>query len=154
MQSQRVISPVGPLILVAENDAIVALRWARGDAPVSPQGCLVLTRAVEQLRAYFAGELKQFDLPLRLTGSAFQQKICAAMLAIPFGETRTYGDIARDLGKPAQPVGTACGRNPIPIIVPCHRVLGAKGLGGFSGEGGVETKVSLLRLEGAAGLLI
>lgn len=76
------------------------------------------------------------------------------MLEIPLGETRTYGDIARDLGAPPQPVGNACGSNPIPVIIPCHRVLGAKGLGGFSGAGGVETKVALLKHEGAAGLLI
>ena len=74
--------------------------------------------------------------------------------AVPFGHTRTYGEIARDLGVPAQAVGGACGGNPIPILVPCHRVMGAKGLTGFSGAGGVETKVALLRHEGAAGLLI
>ena len=76
------------------------------------------------------------------------------MRAIPVGHTRTYGDIARDLGVPPQAVGQACGGNPIAIIIPCHRVLGAGGLGGFSGAGGVETKVALLRHEGAAGLLI
>jgi methylated-DNA-[protein]-cysteine S-methyltransferase len=76
------------------------------------------------------------------------------MSAIPLGETRTYGDLARELGAAAQPVGNACGANPIPVIIPCHRVLGANGLGGFSGSGGVETKVALLRHEGAAGLLI
>ena len=76
------------------------------------------------------------------------------MAAIPHGETRTYGDLARDLGAPAQAVGQACGANPVPILIPCHRVLGRNGLGGFSAPGGVETKVALLRLEGAAGLLI
>ena len=76
------------------------------------------------------------------------------MAAIPYGETRTYGALARDLGAPAQAVGQACGANPLPILVPCHRVLGQKGLGGFSAPGGVESKVALLRLEGAAGLLI
>lgn len=76
------------------------------------------------------------------------------MLAIPLGEIRTYGDIAKALGTPAQPVGNACGANPIPVIIPCHRVLAASSLGGFSGMGGIETKVALLRHEGAAGLLI
>ncbi len=76
------------------------------------------------------------------------------MCAIPFGETRTYGDLARALGVPAQAIGQACGANPVPVIVPCHRVLGAAGLGGYSAPGGVETKVALLRHEGAASLLL
>lgn len=76
------------------------------------------------------------------------------MQDIPLGETRTYGDLARDLSVPAQAIGQACGANPIPVIIPCHRILGSSGLGGFSGAGGVETKVWLLRHEGAAGLLI
>ncbi len=88
-------------------------------------------------------------------GSDFQRAVCDAMSAIPFGETLTYGDIAKLTGNSAQAVGNACGANPIPIIIPCHRVMGAGGkLVGFSGAGGVETKVQLLRLEGAAGLLI
>ncbi len=77
-----------------------------------------------------------------------------AMCAIPFGETRTYGDLARALDAPAQAIGQACGGNPVPIIVPCHRILGASGLGGYSAPGGVETKVALLKHEGAASLLI
>ena len=76
------------------------------------------------------------------------------MSAIPRGETRTYGDIATELNVPAQPIGQACGSNPIPVIIPCHRVVGADGLGGFSGDGGVEMKVQLLRLEGAYSLLL
>jgi len=87
-------------------------------------------------------------------GSQFQQDVCAVMATIPFGETLTYGDIARRLGAPAQAVGQACGGNPIPLIIPCHRVLGARGLGGFSGGVGVDTKVWLLKHEGAGGLLI
>jgi methylated-DNA-[protein]-cysteine S-methyltransferase len=107
-----------------------------------------------QLSAYFAGELQDFDLPLAPHGSDLQRRVCAVMAAIPFGDTRTYGQIATQLGVPAQAIGQACGGNPIPVLIPCHRVLGATGLGGFSGEGGVETKVWLLRHEGAAGLLI
>lgn len=76
------------------------------------------------------------------------------MAAIPFGATRSYGDLAREIGRPAQAIGQACGANPIPILIPCHRVLAARGLGGFSAWGGVETKVWLLRHEGAAALLI
>lgn len=143
-------SPIGPLSVAEEAGAIAALTWepsAQDDSPL-------LKAAVEQLRAYFAGELTEFDLPLRVKGSPFQQSVCAAMLAIPFGETRTYGDLARELNAPPQPIGNACGANPIPVIIPCHRVLGATGLGGFSGKGGVETKVALLKHEGAASLLI
>lgn len=143
-------TPVGVLSVSERDGAVVRLAWS---AEATGQSAL-LDRALEQLRAYFAGELTEFDLPLQVEGSEFQKAVCAAMLAIPFGETRTYGDIARDLGAPPQPVGNACGGNPIPVIIPCHRVLSATGLGGFSGQGGVETKVALLKHEGAASLLI
>lgn len=143
-------TPVGALSVSERDGAVVRLAWS---AEATGQSAL-LDRALEQLRAYFAGELTEFDLPLQVEGSEFQKAVCAAMLAIPFGETRTYGDIARDLGAPPQPVGNACGGNPIPVIIPCHRVLSASGLGGFSGQGGVETKVALLKHEGAASLLI
>ena len=115
----------------------------------------LLEEAARQLADYDAGLRTDFDLPLKVTGSAFQKAVCAEMLAIPFGETRTYGDIAKSLGQSAQAVGAACGANPLPILIPCHRVMGAGGrLTGFSGKGGVETKVALLRHEGAASLLI
>ena len=110
--------------------------------------------AVAQLGEYAQGDRQMFDLPLRVAGSALQRDVCRVMSEIPFGYTRTYGDIAKELGVSAQAVGQACGGNPIPVIIPCHRVMGAKGLTGFSGQGGVETKVALLRHEGAAGLLI
>ncbi len=145
-------TPVGTLCVVERDGAIVRLSWQA--APVGASGSALTAEALTQLRAYFAHELTEFDLPLAVAGSDFQRAVCAAMSAIPLGETRTYGDIAKDLGAAAQPVGNACGANPIPVIIPCHRVLGASGLGGFSGAGGVETKVTLLRHEGAAGLLI
>ena len=111
--------------------------------------------AKAQIEAYFAGTRRTFDLPLRVEGSEFQRAVCAAMLEIPHGETRTYGEIARDLGQSAQAVGRACGHNPIPVLIPCHRVMGAGGkLTGYSGQGGVETKLALLRHEGAGGFLI
>ncbi|MFA3918616.1 methylated-DNA--[protein]-cysteine S-methyltransferase [Ruegeria hyattellae] len=141
----------GTLGIEEEAGEITSVVWdgvARGDE--TP----VLQEAVSQMRAYDRGELEAFDLPLRVDGSALQQSVCAAMRDIPFGYTRTYGEIASDLGVPAQAIGQACGGNPIPVIIPCHRVMGAKGLTGFSGKGGVETKVALLRHEGAAGLLI
>lgn len=147
----RLDSPVGPLTLVEQNGAVVALEWnATGD--VVRTG--MLGDAVAQMTDYFAGDRQAFDVPLQPRGSAFQQKFYAALRAIPYGETRTYGDLATELGVSAQAIGQACGANPIAILIPCHRVLGAAGLGGFSGAGGVEAKVELLKLEGAASLLI
>lgn len=151
MWSASIRTPVGELTVFEAEGAIVQLNWGRAEAPDNTP---LLQETLRQLEAYFAGSLTVFDLPLNPAGSEFQKAVCAAMSAIPFGETRTYGDIAKELGGAAQPVGNACGANPIPVIIPCHRVLGANGLGGFSGAGGVETKVALLRHEGAAGLLI
>ena len=146
------LSPVGPLVIHEDDGAVTRLSWGRAiDEAETP----LLRDANEQLSAYFDGRLTKFDLPTFVHGSDFQRAVCDAMLAIPYGETLTYGDIAKLTGNSAQAVGNACGANPIPIIIPCHRVMGAGGkLVGFSGAGGVETKVQLLRLEGAAGLLI
>lgn len=151
MRTRSLHSPFGDLTLVEDEEAIVVLQWrwaARQDS--SP----LLDEAIAQLEGYIARQRETFDLPFRVGGTAFQQQVCAVMSAIPFGHTRTYGEIAKEIGVPAQAVGQACGGNPIPILIPCHRVMGAKGLTGFSGRGGVETKVALLRHEGAAGLLI
>lgn len=143
-------SPFGPLGVEGTVERITHLRWgktARGE-PFP-----VLVEAARQLGEYFDGKRTAFDLPLDL-GPGAQGRFSAALLAIPFGETRTYGELGKDLGLPAQAVGQHCGANPIPIIIPCHRVLGAGHLGGFSAPGGIETKVALLKHEGAAGLLI
>ena len=147
----RLESPVGPLTLIERDGAIVALDWDRSGAEVATG---VLGDAVSQLKEYFAGDRQSFEVPLKPRGSEFQQKFYAALCAIPYGETRTYGDLASELGVSAQAIGQACGANPIAILIPCHRVLGAAGLGGFSGAGGVEAKIELLKLEGAASLLI
>ena len=151
-------SPIGPLRLVAEEGALTQLRLrpgprgaalARGwveDAAAPP-----LPAAAAQLREYFAGTRHAFDLPLRLSGSQFQQQVWAALQAIPFGATRGYGEIATLIGNTgsSRAVGLANNQNPIPIIVPCHRVINADGsLGGFGG--GVDRKQWLLRHEGAA----
>jgi len=114
----------------------------------------VLKEGLNQLEAYFAGKLTKFDLPLAPKGTDFQQQVYRVMLDIPFGEVLTYGEVAKKLDVSAQPVGQACGSNPIPVIIPCHRIVGTGHLGGFSGMGGVETKVQLLRHEGANGQLI
>lgn len=150
MFQATVPTPTGPVTLTEEDGYITRVEWG-GKASDQTE---LLERAKGQLMAYFDDPQSLFDLPLRVNGSDFQQSVCDAMRAIPVGNTRTYGEIARVLEVPAQAIGQACGGNPIPIIIPCHRVLGANGLGGFSGQGGVETKVYLLKHEGAAGLLI
>lgn len=151
MNSAKIKTPVGVLGLIEVDGAIIQLVWdGWNDGVRSP----VLKEGLAQLEAYFNGALEWFDLPLAPKGTEFQQQVYSAMSAIPRGETRTYGDIANELGVPAQPVGQACGSNPIPVIIPCHRVVGADGLGGFSGDGGVEMKVKLLQGEGAYSLLL
>lgn len=143
-----VLTRFGALRVRAQDGFITQLDWGRA---ASEATSVLLAEAAAQLVAYDAGTLEVFDLPLRVAGSGFQRDVCRVMRAIPFGHTRTYGEIAKELGVPAQAVGQACGGNPIPIIIPCHRVMGAKGLTGFSGAGGVETKVALLRHERAGG---
>lgn len=139
-------SPVGPLTIRADEMQVTALDWGH-DANERPTELLLEAR--NQLTAYFDGKLTAFDLPLQFSGSSFQQDVCREMLKIPYGETWTYGDIAKNLGSSAQPVGGACGRNTIPIIIPCHRVMGADDkMTGFSGAGGVKTKRKLLLHEG------
>lgn len=150
MPSLTIATPTGQFKITETDGEITAAGWQTGGTDHTP----LLGEASDQIRAYYDGALTTFDLPLRLATSELQQSVCAAMLAIPFGDTRTYGDIAQDLGVPAQAIGQACGGNPIPLIIPCHRVLGANSLGGFSASGGVETKVALLKHEGAASLLI
>lgn len=146
-----VTSPVGPLGAHATDRAVTELVWGHGGTLT--EGSLH-QHIQDEMTAYFAGELQVFKTPVAPRGSAFQQRFYAALSAIPYGETRTYGDLAKALGVSAQAIGQACGANPIAIIIPCHRVLAADGLGGYSGAGGIEAKVALLRLEGAAGLLI
>ena len=142
-------TPLGPITLTDEAGVITRLDWTA--APDDPSD---LTReAARQLAAYFARHLTRFDLPLDF-GTGFAAQVRRAMVAIPLGQTRTYGDLSREIGAPAQAIGQACGANPIPILIPCHRILGAHSLGGFSAKGGVETKVWLLKHEGAASLLI
>ncbi|WP_340148583.1 methylated-DNA--[protein]-cysteine S-methyltransferase [uncultured Sneathiella sp.] len=142
-------SPVGDLTVTEENGVIISLDW--GWVPAEWQSTTpLLDRAVDQLNRYFDGEIGDFDLPLDPPGTDFQKKVWSEMLKIPAGQTKSYGEIAKILNSAAQPVGTACGANPIPIIIPCHRILAAGGkMGGYSGLGGLETKTALLRLEKA-----
>jgi methylated-DNA-[protein]-cysteine S-methyltransferase len=142
-------SPLGDLTVHEGDGALVALDWGWAEALADqPAPSALLRRARSQLDAYFDGALDNFNLPLTPRGTLFQQSVWQAMRAIPAGRTRTYGELTRDVGGSAQAVGAACGANPIPIIIPCHRVVAANGLGGYSGDGGVRTKTQLLRLEG------
>lgn len=148
-------SPLGQLKLVASEKGLAAILW-ENDNPkrvplVSPRedaDNAYLIEAERQLRQYFEGDRQKFSLPLDFVGTEFQKSVWQALLTIPFGETRTYGQIARQLGKAkaVRAVGAANGRNPISIIAPCHRVIGASGeLTGFAG--GLEVKATLLNLE-------
>lgn len=144
MPSLSISTPVGRLTIDGSDEAIVRVRWADGPAGQSPP---LLKEAARQLQAYFAGRLVKFDLPLAAAGSAFERRVWEAMSAIPYGETRTYGDLAHATDSGPRAVGGACGKNPIPIVVPCHRVLARGGLGGYSGGAGLPTKQFLLGLE-------
>ena len=143
-------TPLGPITLVEEDAAITRLLWGGAETDQTP----LLNDATRQLTAYFSGELTQFDLPLAPKVTPSQRRFLDALIAIPYGETRTYGDLAKDLAISPQATGQACGANPIAIIIPCHRVTGTGNLGGFSAPGGIETKIALLKLENAASLLI
>jgi methylated-DNA-[protein]-cysteine S-methyltransferase len=144
-------SPFGPVRLRADADALVELSFADGRADGDAEGHPVLAAACAQLDEYFAGTRTAFDLPLRLGGTAWEQRVWAALRAIPYGETTTYGALALWLGAPgaARAVGSANGRNPVSIVVPCHRVIGAGGaLTGYAW--GVARKAGLLDLERGA----
>ncbi|RVT94361.1 methylated-DNA--[protein]-cysteine S-methyltransferase [Sphingomonas crocodyli] len=155
LSSKTVPSPVGELTLVASGEGLVAILWENDDPGRVRLGEVVddpehpiLIAAARQLGEYFAGERTAFDLPLDFRGTDFQKAVWAALLTIPFGETRSYADIARAIGRPSacRAVGAANGRNPISIVAPCHRVVGTNGsLTGFAG--GLDAKRLLLGLE-------
>jgi methylated-DNA-[protein]-cysteine S-methyltransferase len=150
MKYAQVDTPIGKLTVVAADTGIRRILWD-GEAP--PEGAVeggsdILDAAVTQIREYFAGARTAFDLPLDLGGTPFQQKVWLELATIPFGTTISYGEQARRIGRPeaARAVGAANGRNPVPVVLPCHRVIGSSGaLTGFGG--GLDTKRSLLRHE-------
>ncbi len=149
MPASELDTPVGRLRAVSDGEALVRVTWTgRAETPV-PDEDAVSRETAAQLAAYFDRSLTAFDLPIRFHGgSAFERSVWEAMRLIPFGETWTYGDLAERVGGVARAVGGACGRNPIPVVVPCHRVVGSSGrLVGFSGGAGVESKRQLLDLE-------
>jgi len=145
-----IASPVGPLALAADGDALIEITFHAVEPAVDPNLPLtpVLAEARRQLRAYFSGDLTTFSLPLAPHGTPFQLTVWSALRQIPYGETRSYRELAASIGQPAavRAVGAANGRNPIPIVIPCHRVIGSDGrLVGFGG--GLDVKRRLLDLE-------
>jgi len=146
-------TPIGELLLAGEADALTMIGFPKGSMRRDPEADWIYNEAPlasvrQQLSEYFAGQRKSFDLPLALQGTEFQVSVLEALQTIPYGETTSYGAIAKQIGRPkaVRAVGAANGRNPIPIIVPCHRVIGSGGdLTGFGG--GLDTKAALLRLE-------
>ncbi len=146
MQELSVHSPLGPLTVVEQDGAIVALEWG-WSRESEETGLLCLAR--EQLGEYFAGTRSVFDLPLKPSGTPFQRSVWSRLCDIRYGGTESYGSVARSIGTAARAIGGACARNPIPILIPCHRVLGSNGaVGGYSGGEGIESKHYLLQLEG------
>ena len=154
---RTVDTPIGELLLAGDGDHLTAVHLPTHRTGAAPQpgwrpaDDAVLHAAADQLRAYFAGELREFDLPLAAVGTPFQQVVWSALREIPYGGTSTYGQIAARIGQPtaSRAVGTANGRNPIAIVVPCHRVIGADGtLTGYAG--GLAAKQRLLALEAGA----
>jgi len=146
-------SPIGSLLLVADNAALREITFMKNGMPASPhhdwiEDSSAFTEPLRQLRAYFAGELETFNLPLAPQGTPFQQKVWTELCEIPYGETISYGQLAQRIGNPnaSRAVGLANGSNPIPIVIPCHRVIGADGkLTGYGG--GLPIKEKLLALE-------
>jgi methylated-DNA-[protein]-cysteine S-methyltransferase len=157
--SDTIDSPVGKLLLTGDGTALTGVYFLDADDPGPADAGLnrspgAFREVTAQLAAYFDGELMDFDLPLAPHGTAFQLAVWAELTRIPYGATTSYGDIAKALGKSpvaSRAVGAANGRNPIPIIIPCHRVIGADG--GLTGYGGgLDRKLTLLKVEGSAGL--
>ena len=148
-------SPVGPLSIAASGDALHAIEFRKSSHPANRDGWVdgdnaILRKARRQLDEYFAGKRHAFDLPLAPQGTDFQRKVWTTLASIPYGKTISYAQLASRVGKPTamRAVGAANGRNPLPIVLPCHRVIGADGsLTGFGG--GLPTKQFLLKMEGA-----
>jgi methylated-DNA-[protein]-cysteine S-methyltransferase len=146
MSYRSLSSPLGDLTIFETEEKLVALEWGRVEGGKTTP---LLEQVEQQLDEYFDGKRRVFDLPLAPDGSAFQQKVWTALRRIPYGCVSSYGAVASEVNSAPRAIGGACGRNPLPIIIPCHRVLASSGmLGGYSGLDGLETKKFLLALEG------
>ena len=137
-------TPLGTLTVSEDDGAVVALDWGWGR---DQSETALLIRARDQLHEYIDGERQQFELPIRLAGTCYQRQVWESLMSIPYGRTRTYLEVAQIAGGGARSVGQASRCNPLPILIPCHRVVGAKDLGGYSGAEGLATKKYLLQLE-------
>ena len=146
MPASLVESPAGPLLLIEDAGKLAEIRFASGEEPDRDDTPL-LRMAKKQIGEFFAGRRRSFDLPLVPARTAFQQRVREAMQSIPWGRTMSYGEIAHVAGGAPRAVGQACGANMLPIVVPCHRVVAAQGIGGYSGAHGLDTKRLLLALE-------
>jgi len=146
MPARLIDSPVGPLLIIESDGRIVEIRFAAGTE--NDRDDTTLLRSAEtQISEYLAGRRRQFDLPLAPARTPFQARVRNAMLDIPFGQTRSYGELAHSVGGAPRAIGQACGANLLPLVVPCHRVVASTGIGGYSGGKGLATKRFLLSLE-------
>ena len=152
MASVSFRSPIGPISVHEKDGRIAVVGWRDIQ---DPEPTPLLREAVSQLKAFFTGDLTEFDLPLSPEGTNFQKRVWDAIYTIPYGKTWSYSELASRVGTAARPVGGACRANPIPIIIPCHRVLAANGHGGgYSGRGGLKTKTALLDIENCKARLL
>jgi methylated-DNA-[protein]-cysteine S-methyltransferase len=156
MGTPNTTTPVGVLALWSNGEAIIKVSWQENDTDaIIDDPDPVFREAAREIAAYFDGSLRNFSVATSFQGSSLQTGVWNAMTKIPFGSVLTYGDVARIVGSEPQAVGPACGQNPIPVIVPCHRIVGATGkLVGFSGGKGIETKAYLLDHESGQGRLL
>jgi len=153
MQYDLVSTPLGPVMVAGDPTGVKLITFMKGDGERRPESSWkrdpgALRRASNEIRAYFAGELEEFEMKLSLEGTPFQKRVWKAVARVPYGKTASYGQIARRLGKPdaCRAVGAANGSNPIPIVIPCHRIIGSTGkLTGYGG--GLWIKEALLKLE-------
>jgi len=141
------LTSLGTITAFSEENAIIAIEWGQIE---NPQPNELLIALGKQLELYFDGKLENFNVKVKAKGTTYQKAVWNEMLTIPYGQTRTYTEISKRLSSSPRAVGTACGKNPIPIIIPCHRIISTNGsMGGYSAGSGITTKINLLNLEGA-----
>jgi len=144
-------TPIGWLSIEEENAQLIDVEFRQRKTSIKPSPTVLEKKVEQQLNQYFEGKNKDFNLPLNLSGTAFQQRVWKALQKIPYGQVKTYGQLAKELNSSARAVGNACRANPVPIVVPCHRIVAANGIGGFAGKTDgpvVERKRWLLKHEG------
>lgn len=148
MKTFVVNTSLGCIEITEQSGFIAKVAWSKSQASEQHSESSLLQDAAAQITAYFNGELTLFTLPIKAEGTPFQQRIWDEMRKIPYGQVMTYGEVAQKIESHPRAVGSACGKNPIPVIIPCHRIVGQASLGGFSAGDDQETKQQLLKLEG------